>query len=179
MESEAVKHLANIKTNDEYGTPISLFLEACGKYNCTPQVDYFASEVNHVCDEYYTKSDDAFSRSWTSNGFINPPYSRKLMPKVMQKAYEEHKKNNIELMILAYSKTDTRWWWNYVENCPTCEVHFIKGRIKFLDAKGYQTKLPAPYPSVWIIYRKHMAWNPQLVTTQQMFPNYKKYHHAK
>jgi len=24
-----------------------------------------------------------------------------------------------------------------------------------------------------------MAWNPQLVTTQQMFPNYKKYHHAK
>ena len=62
--------------------------------------------------------------------------------------------NNVELMILAYAKTDTQWWHNFVENCPTCEVHFIKGRIKFLDAKGYQTKLPAPYPSVWIIYRR-------------------------
>jgi len=103
MESEAVKHLANIKTNDEYGTPISLFLDACKKFHCTPKVDYFASDVNHVCDEYYTKSDDAFSKSWTSDGFINPPYSRKLMPKVMQKAYEEHKKNNIELTLLPIS----------------------------------------------------------------------------
>ena len=70
MESKAVKHLANIKINDEYGTPISLFLEACGKYNCTPKVDYFASDVNHVCDKYYTKSDDAFSIPFKEDGFI-------------------------------------------------------------------------------------------------------------
>ena len=81
MESKAVKHLAIINKNDEYGTPPLLFLEACGKYNCTPKVDYFASDVNHVCDEYYTKSDDAFSKSWTENGFINAPYS--MIGKVM------------------------------------------------------------------------------------------------
>tara|TARA_R100001244_G_scaffold41733_1_gene37657 strand:+ start:1710 stop:2240 length:531 start_codon:yes stop_codon:yes gene_type:complete len=166
MESKAVKHLANIKINDEYGTPISLFLESCGKYNCTPRVDYFASDVNHVCDEYYTKSKSAFETGWWVNGFINAPYS--MIGKVMQKAYEEHKKNNIELMILAYAKTDTKWWHLYIENCPTCEVHFIKGRIKFLDAKGKPTKLSAPYPSVWIIYRKQMAWNPQIVPVQSM-----------
>ena len=175
MESKAVKHLAIINKNDEYGTPPLLFLEACGKYNCTPKVDYFASDVNHVCDKYYTKSDDAFSKSWTENGFINSPYS--MIGKVMQKAYEEHLANNVELMILAYAKTDTQWWWKWVEN--KAEVHFIKGRIKFLDAKGNPTKLSSPYGSVWIIYRKHMAWNPQLVTTQQMFPNYKKYRHGK
>lgn len=172
MESKAVKHLANIKINDEYGTPPLLFLEACGKYNCTPKVDYFASDVNHVCDKYYTKSDDAFSKSWTENGFINSPYS--MIGKVMQKAYEEHMANNVELMILAYAKTDTRWWHSFVEN--RAETHFVKGRIKFLDAKGYQTKLPAPYPSVWIIYRRK-----QLLTVpmQTMFPNFRKYRHGK
>lgn len=172
MESKAVKHLANIKINDEYGTPPLLFLEACGKYNCTPKVDYFASDVNHVCDKYYTKSDDAFSKSWTENGFINSPYS--MIGKVMQKAYEEHMANNVELMILAYAKTDTRWWHSFVEN--RAETHFVKGRIKFLDAKGYQTKLPAPYPNVWIIYRRK-----QLLTVpmQTMFPNFRKYRHGK
>ena len=172
MESEAVKHLANIKTNDEYGTPISLFLEACGKYNCTPKVDYFASDVNHVCDKYYTKSDDAFSKSWTENGFINSPYS--MIGKVIQKAYEEHMANNVELMILAYAKTDTQWWWKWVEN--KAEVHFIKGRIKFLDAKGNPTKLSSPYPSVWIIYRRKKLLT---VPMQTMFPNFRKYRHGK
>jgi len=175
MESKAVKHLANIKINDEYGTPPLLFLEACKKFHCTPKVDYFASDVNHVCDKYYTKSDDAFSIPFKEDGFINCPYS--MIGKVMQKAYEEHMANNVELMILAYAKTDTQWWWKWVEN--KAEVHFIKGRIKFLDAKGNPTKLSSPYGSVWIIYRKHMAWNPQLVTTQQMFPNYKKYRNGK
>ena len=172
MESKAVKHLAIINKNDEYGTPISLFLESCGKYNCTPKVDYFASDVNHVCDKYYTKSDDAFSKSWTENGFINSPYS--MIGKVMQKAYEEHLANNVELMILAYAKTDTQWWWKWVEN--KAEVHFIKGRIKFLDAKGNPTKLSSPYPSVWIIYRRK-----QLLTVpmQTMFPNFRKYRHGK
>ena len=168
MESKAVKHLANIKINDEYGTPIFLFLEACGKYNCTPKVDYFASDVNHVCDKYYTKSDDAFSIPFKEDGFINCPYS--MIGKVMQKAYEEHMANNVELMILAYAKTDTRWWHSFVEN--RAETHFVKGRIKFLDAKGKPTKLPAPYPSVWIIYRRKKLLT---VPMQTMFPNFRKY----
>ena len=168
--SKAVKHLAIIKVNDDYGTPLSLFTEACEKYHCTPVVDYFASDTNHVCDKYYTQEQNAFTKSFKENGFINPPYSRKLMPRVMKKAWEEHLEHNIELMILAYSKTDTRWWWNYVEN--KAEVHFIKGRIKFLDGNGNPTKKPAPYPSCWIIYRAKPTMNVQV---QTMFPNYKKY----
>jgi len=73
-------------------------------------------------------------------------------------------------MILAYAKTDTRWWHSFVEN--RAETHFVKGRIKFLDAKGYQTKLPAPYPSVWIIYRRKKLLT---VPMQTMFPNFRKY----
>ena len=149
--SKSVKHLRNIKNNDEYGTRSFLFLEACKKFDCTPVVDYFASKQNHVLKKYWTKEDDSFSKKWTKDGFINPPYS--IVKDVMAKAYNEHKKHNITLLILTYNKTDTRWWHTYVENCPTCEVHFQKGRIKFVDKNGDLTKQSAPYPSVWIIYR--------------------------
>ena len=52
---------------------------------------------------------------------------------------------------LFNNKTDTLWWHSYVEGIA--EVHFQKGRIKFLDENGDLTKQSAPYPSVWIIYR--------------------------
>ena len=167
MVSKAVEHQAKIKVNDEYGTPPLLFLEACKKYNISPKMDYAASEVNHVCEQYATKEHNSLEWSWFQEGYLNPPYS--MVGKFMQKAYNEHKQNNITLLILVYAKTDTKWWHSYVENCPTCEVHFIKGRIRFLDNNGEPTQHPSPYPSVWIVYRGNIA------KTQKMFPNFAKY----
>ena len=69
----------------------------------------------------------------------------------MKKAWEEHEKYGIEIMILCYAKTDTKWWHKYVEG--RAEYHFQKGRIKFLDEQGNLTKNSSPYPSVWIIIR--------------------------
>ena len=175
--SKSVKHLAIIKSDDEhdeYGTPLfsskplQSFNDACDTLGCTPVVDYFASDKLHVCKKYYTKSDDSFSKSWTENGFINPPYS--IIKKVMKKAYEEHLANNIELMILCYAKTETNWWWDFVQD--KAEVHFIKGRMRFLDANGNQTKLSAPYGSAWVIYRPKQEIT---VRVQSMFPNRQKY----
>ena len=175
--SKSVKHLSIIKSNDrhdDYGTPLfslkplQSFKDACDRLNCTPKVDYFASEANHTCDKFYTKEDDAISRSWTENGFINPPYS--IIKKVMKKAYEEHIIHNIELMILCYAKTETMWWHDFVEG--KAEIHFIKGRMKFLCRHGYEKKGSAPYPSVWIIYR---CKEEMKVRVQSMFPNCQKY----
>ena len=149
--SNANRHMAIIHENVDYGTPLFLFKEACEKFNVNPKIDYFASNVNHVCDRYYTKNDDAFTKSWNEDGFINPPYTRKLIPKIMKRAYEEHLRNNITLLILTYNKTDTKWWHEYVEN--KAEVHFHRGRLSFKNKRGFLTKNKAPYPSVWIIYR--------------------------
>jgi|TARA_B100001750_G_C15375063_1_gene529397 phage N-6-adenine-methyltransferase len=149
MKSKSVQHLESIKVNDEYGTPHFLFLENCLKFDCSPAVDYFASDKNHVLDKYYTKKDDAFKREWYHNGFCNFPYS--MMEKCLKKAWEEHEKYGIEIMILCYAKTDTKWWHEYVEG--KAEYHFQKGRIKFLDGQGNLTKNSSPYPSVWIIIR--------------------------
>ena len=68
----------------------------------------------------------------------------------IKKAYSEHLNNGVDAMILTFAKTDTQWWHKYVEG--KAEVHFIKGRIRFLD-NGKISGYPAPYGSCWIIYR--------------------------
>jgi phage N-6-adenine-methyltransferase len=151
-KSVSVNHLKQIHENDEYGTPRLIFFEACKKYNVKPKIDYFSSEFNHVVQKYYTQNDNAMDKEWTKDGFVNPPYSRKYLPKIIKKCYEEHRKYNITLLVLTYAKTDTKWWHNYVEG--KAEYYFHKGRISFNDKYGIPTKNKAPYPSVWIIYRK-------------------------
>lgn len=68
----------------------------------------------------------------------------------IKKAYSEHLNNGVTGTILTFAKTDTKWWHKYVEGIA--EVHFIKGRIRFLDG-GKISGYPAPYGSCWIIYR--------------------------
>tara|TARA_R110002020_G_scaffold64430_4_gene170968 strand:+ start:4868 stop:5329 length:462 start_codon:yes stop_codon:yes gene_type:complete len=147
--SIATKHLAKIRKKDEYGTPLFLFNKYSKIFGINPKIDYFASETNHVVPKYYTEEDDSFTKSWTEDGFINPPYS--LVKKVMEKAYNECKINRIKLLILTYNKTDTHWWHKFIENNPMVEYKFHEGRIKFLCKHGYETRAGAPYPSVWIL----------------------------
>ena len=48
-------------------------------------------------------------------------------------------------MALVFSRTDTKWWQNYVQH--RAEVRFVKGRIKFGG------KANAPFPSAVVIWR--------------------------
>ena len=68
----------------------------------------------------------------------------------MKKAYYQNIKHGVEGMILIYAKTDTKFWHSFIEG--KAEVHFIKGRIKFLK-NGIKTKNSAPYGSCIVIYR--------------------------
>jgi site-specific DNA-methyltransferase (adenine-specific) len=147
--SHAVQHLQSIKIKDEYGTPKELFREACYKFKICPEIDVAASKQNHVLQKYYTIADNSLLHDWHYNFFMNPPYSQ--VSEFMKQAYYQHLKHAIDGLCLVYSKTETNWWHNYVEG--KAEVHFIKGRIKFLDAFGNPTKNSSPYPSAWVIYR--------------------------
>tara|TARA_R100000329_G_scaffold79155_1_gene67836 strand:+ start:343 stop:834 length:492 start_codon:yes stop_codon:yes gene_type:complete len=160
--NNATSHLAIIKVNDEYGTPLSLFSDKdhtpkeVRKFFRKIRFDYFASDTNHVVQDYFTKKDDAFTKEWKKRGFCNFPYSQ--IYKCMKKAWEEHQKYGTEFLILCYSKTDTAFWHEFVEG--KCEYYFHKGRIKFLDKDGQilvdkkGREQSSPYPSVWIIIRK-------------------------
>lgn len=81
--------------------------------------------------------------------WCNPPYGREISSWV-KKAYEESQKeyNDFVLMLLP-ARTDTKWWWEYVQGKAT--LFFIKGRVKFGDHN-----VGAPFPSVLALYMKEV-----------------------
>ena len=150
-ELRSVDHLSNISIHYDWETPIILFLDACFRYKVNPILDVCATLKNAKCGALFTKEINGLLKQWVIDSFMNPPYSK--INSWIAKAYKEHKENNITVLALTFAKTDTEWWHKYVEG--KAEVHFIKGRIKFIDPN---TRLPsknsAPYPSCWIIWRK-------------------------
>jgi len=147
--ARSVQHLQSITVQDEYGTPKGHLRKAMLDYDVLPFLDVCASSENAQFGTWYTIQDDALTQQWTLDFFMNPPYSK--VKQFMKYAYDQHLKHNVTGLCLTYAKTDTIWWHEFVEN--KAEVHFIKGRVKFLR-DGLVTAHPAPYPSVWIIFRK-------------------------
>jgi phage N-6-adenine-methyltransferase len=121
---------------DEWTTPKDLFeaLNARFHFNLDP----CATSRNTTCERYFTKSHDGLKQTWTGRVFMNPPYGRHI-GKWVKKAYEESRSNAELVVCLLPARTDTRWWHDY---CMRGEIAFIKGRVKFSDAKT-----SAPFPS--------------------------------
>lgn len=147
--SKSVSHLSKIHQDDEYETPNSLLRSAMIKFDILPFLDVCATSENTKFSKFFTQEMDALDQEWDMDFFMNPPYSK--IEKFMKKAYLSHLKFNVNALILIYAKTDTKFWHEFIEG--KAEVHFIKGRIKFLK-NNIQTKNSAPYGSCWVIYRK-------------------------
>lgn len=79
--------------------------------------------------------------------FCNPPYGRKIKDWV-RKCYEESKKPNTVVVMLIPARTDTAYFHEYIYK--KAEVRFIRGRIKFGNAKN-----SAPFPSMVVVFRKN------------------------
>ena len=110
-------------------------------------LDACALPKNAKCESYYTPKDDGLSKPWRGGVWCNPPYGREISSWV-KKAYEESQKeyNSFVLMLLP-ARTDTKWWWDWVQGKAT--LFFIKGRVKFGDHN-----VGAPFPSVLALYMK-------------------------
>ena len=126
-------------------TPEYLFRRLSQIFNFT--VDVCALPENAKCERFYTSDDDGLSMPWEGGVWCNPPYGREISSWV-KKAYEESQKeyNSFVLMLLP-ARTDTKWWWDWVQGKAT--LFFIKGRVKFGDHN-----VGAPFPSVLALYMK-------------------------
>jgi len=130
---------------EEWETPQDLYDELNKEFNFV--LDPCATKENAKCANYITKERDGLSYPWTEfDGavFVNPPYGREV-GKWIQKAKEESNKG-ITVVCLVYARTDTKWFHDY---CLDAEIRFIKGRIKFGEAK-----YNAPAPSMLVIFRR-------------------------
>ena len=128
-------------------TPKYLFDKISSIFNFS--LDACALPENAKCESYYTPEDDGLSKPWRGGVWCNPPYGREISSWV-RKAYEESQKeyNSFVLMLLP-ARTDTKWWWEYVQGKAT--LFFIKGRVKFGDHN-----VGAPFPSVLALYMKEV-----------------------
>ena len=81
-------------------------------------------------------------RKWGKSVFVNPPYSD--IKNWIKKCYE-HAQGGAIVVALIPSRTDTRYWHDYVMKAK--EIRFVKGRLKFGGSKN-----SAPFPSAIIIF---------------------------
>ena len=126
----------------EWATPQSFFDALNREFSFT--LDPCSTHENAKCEKHYTKEDDGLSKNWGGKVvFCNPPYGREL-PKWVKKCYEESRHADVVMLIPA--RTDTRWFHDYIYG--KAEIRFIKGRLKFGNAKQ-----SAPFPSMVVIYR--------------------------
>lgn len=148
--SKALQNLSIITTQDEYGTPWELYNKACVGFNVFPKLDVCTNLFNPKCERFFTIKDDALSKPWDVDFFMNPPYSK--VYQFVRYAYEQHLKHNVNGLVLTYAKTDTRFFHEFVKD--RAEIHFIRGRVRFMDYYSKPTHNSAPYPSMWFVYRK-------------------------
>lgn len=106
--------------------------------------DVCASEGNAKCAQYFTKAQDALKQTWTGYCWMNPPYGRQI-GRWVEKAYQSAQTGEATVVCLLPSRTDTRWWHDYVMKADT--VRLIQGRLKFEGAEN-----SAPFPSAIVIF---------------------------
>lgn len=145
---------------DDWQTPPELFDELNAEFNFA--VDVAANETNHQCPLWFGPgglAPDALAlKDWRVDEaprayWCNPPYSRGLQKRFIEKAAIEQTHGVTTVMLLP-ARTDTQVFhreiWNRFEHRPRTnrEVRFLKGRLKFVGAKD-----AAPFPSMIVVFR--------------------------
>ena len=131
---------------DLWATPQSFFDQLNNEFRFT--LDPCATAENAKCRSFYTQEDDGLKQDWGGQiVFCNPPYGREIK-KWVRKCYEESKKPNTVVVMLIPARTDTAYFHDYIYK--KSEVRFIRGRLKFGDAKN-----SAPFPSMVVIFRNN------------------------
>ena len=128
-------------------TPKDFFNELHKEFDFT--LDAAASHENAKLDNYYTVEENGLEQKWEGRVFVNPPYDRGIRHWV-EKAYKESLEPYNECVVLLIpSRTDTRYWHDYIFG-KASDIRFLKGRLNFeLDG---QAQRQAPFPSAVIVY---------------------------
>src|SRR5687767_12335951 len=99
--------------------------------------------------------EDSLLKSWMGETvWLNPPYSRGLQGRFIEKAAMEAEWFGVTTVMLIPARTDTKVFhqfiWDADKHQPRegVEVRFLKGRIKFVGASA-----GAPFPSMVVVFR--------------------------
>lgn len=141
-------HLMPLMSSErtEWETPKLLFDELNAEFNF--ELDLAANEENHKCRQWYGPGgivNDSLAASWAFNRcWLNPPYGKEL-PLWVKKAYESTRNDHTLVVMLIPSRTDTRYWHDYVMKAE--EIRYVRGRLRFVGANA-----SAPFPSAIVVF---------------------------
>jgi len=148
--------------DEAWRTPDYIFDHFDKKYHFN--LDAAASPYNARTKKFFTKNENSLEQDWCKKGgskkvvWLNPPYSRNLYPWI-KKAFDESQKG-CTVAVLVFARTDTKWFQEIVLK-HAYKIYFIKGRIRFLDAKtGKPSKNSAPAPSCLVIFKNNRQKHP-------------------
>lgn len=128
---------------DLWSTPWDFFEKLNDEFHFT--LDPCSTHENAKCYRHFTIEEDGLLQDWGNEVvFCNPPYGRQIKDWV-KKAYKESRKDNTTVVMLIPARTDTIYFHEYIYH--KAEIRFIKGRLKFGDAKN-----AAPFPSMVVIF---------------------------
>ena len=133
-------------STDMWATPQYFFDKLNSKFRF--ETDVCATNENAKCSNFFTPEMDGLSMDWTGVCWMNPPYGRGIGAWI-EKAYKSARENGATVVCLIPARTDTKWWHNY---CMKGEITYIKGRLKFSDARD-----SAPFPSAVVVFRPSVA----------------------
>lgn len=127
---------------DLWSTPQDFFDKYNALYKFT--LDVCANSDNAKCPKFFSTEDNGLEQNWSGVCWMNPPYGREIIH-WMKKAYESSL-TGATVVCLVPARTDTKWWHEYAMNG---DIEFIRGRLKFGDAKN-----SAPFPSAVVVFSK-------------------------
>jgi phage N-6-adenine-methyltransferase len=155
-------------SSNERETPWRLY-ELLNKEFCFV-ADMAATASNTKHKRFFTTEDDSLSIDWPrKHVFLNPPYSRGLLPKFVAKAREEAIKGSKPVLLLPAS-TSSGWWVKYVSKEDynlSIEIRFLTPRVPFLiNGKPMLSKSGKPTgamtPNVIVTFEPHTLGKPRL-----------------
>ncbi|HEX3861312.1 MAG TPA: DNA N-6-adenine-methyltransferase [Stellaceae bacterium] len=129
---------------DEWATPHDFFDKTAAEFGGF-DLDVCATDDNHKCEQYYTIDNSGLDNPWAAKNWCNPPYSA--IKAWVLKARREQLRGNMTAMLIP-ARTDTVIFHESIYNQSNVEVRFIKGRLKFGEAKN-----SAPFPSMLVIFK--------------------------
>jgi site-specific DNA-methyltransferase (adenine-specific) len=129
---------------EEWYTPQDFF-KKCDEEVWGFDLDPCATAENAKCSNFFTKEDNWLVQQWEGKVWVNPPYWRAIYDWVAKCSRERERVEAIYLLIP--SRTDTRYFHEFLYNQPGVELRFIRWRLKF----GWATN-SAPFPSLLAIF---------------------------
>ncbi len=133
----------------DWATPQSFVNLVEKKMNLKFDLDVCAYNHTTKAKKWFTEQDDALTKEWKGNCWMNPPYGQAI-PIWLNYAYEQSQKHGSTIVCLVPARTDTVWFHNAAGRGT---LILLKGRISFERAHGKDTEhKPGAFGSMLIVF---------------------------